>query len=688
MKIPNRKYFSLLCATTLLIHAFSGKTSGGSVQHSVDRRSLERFWLDIYNSTSCFQNGKPTPSSSHELLAKAQPDECYNGVGNPYLPGPPWTGGVPKVNQAYVFSLTKSGHDLWFGTVANPLCLAMSLLNMTGQKPTSFETACMVCEFEKSQYPTQLSPDLGDWRPPEIWLYDTQEKTLINKTPDDLLIFDTVGIRSAGTLGKIVLLGGLSLTKGINLFAFNAETKKYLGSTHLPIYSDIRKWLVANNILYTAVMNTTGGGSVLRWRGNLSNPFQFEVVGKLDNEGAELAYHEGRLFITTWPVLTQSIASISSSGLFMSPSIPPQGLTAAHANKWECVWTADNYEPDPITALSYAGGALASFDGYLWWGTFHVPFASTVAHLVYYNPQDLLSTFLGTYRPLTIFRGRHFDAGGGEIDLVYGLSRLPKYTPNNPFNPTSGGKWEIVPNAMGKEPLWGPSGFCNFFNNYTWSMAVYNNQLYIGTMDWSHLLDHVVQDLMKIFQMDYMQNEIQLPPRSYGADLFRIPDSDSPAIPEYIDGVGNYTNYGIRTMVADDALYLGMANPMNLLTDRNDTLPEGGWELIRLHQNPDHVDDEKILPQEYTLSQNYPNPFNPQTRIPYSLPTTCFVTMDVYDINGKLVRNLVAETKPAGSYQAVWNGDNNANEKVASGLYLYLMKTKSFTKSGKMLFLK
>lgn len=48
-------------------------------------------------------------------------------------------------------------------------------------------------------------------------------------------------------------------------------------------------------------------------------------------------------------------------------------------------------------------------------------------------------------------------------------------------------------------------------------------------------------------------------------------------------GLGNYLNYGIRNMVADGStLYLGMANPMNLRTDPDDDVPEGGWELIRL----------------------------------------------------------------------------------------------------------
>lgn len=50
-----------------------------------------------------------------------------------------------------------------------------------------------------------------------------------------------------------------------------------------------------------------------------------------------------------------------------------------------------------------------------------------------------------------------------------------------------------------------------------------------------------------------------------------------------MNGVGNYSSYGIRNMIGrEDGLYLGMANPMNLLTDPFDEKPEGGWELIRL----------------------------------------------------------------------------------------------------------
>jgi hypothetical protein len=68
-----------------------------------------------------------------------------------------------------------------------------------------------------------------------------------------------------------------------------------------------------------------------------------------------------------------------------------------------------------------------------------------------------------------------------------------------------------------------------------------------------------------------------------GADLFYFPFPDAPAFPESWGGIDNYTSYGVRNMVPmGGSVYAGMANPMNLLTDTTDNVPEGGWELIKL----------------------------------------------------------------------------------------------------------
>jgi hypothetical protein len=134
---------------------------------------------------------------------------------------------------------------------------------------------------------------------------------------------------------------------------------------------------------------------------------------------------------------------------------------------------------------------------------------------------------------------------------------------------------------MGVEPLWGASGIDNFCKNYTWTMRQYEGQLFVGTMDYSYLLEEGLPLLMVLFGLP-PDTVVPLPNGVNGADLYRFPEASAPAVAESSNGVDNPSPYGVRTMIADDALYLGMANPMNLLTDPVDDRPKGGWELLRL----------------------------------------------------------------------------------------------------------
>jgi hypothetical protein len=66
--------------------------------------------------------------------------------------------------------------------------------------------------------------------------------------------------------------------------------------------------------------------------------------------------------------------------------------------------------------------------------------------------------------------------------------------------------------------------------------------------------------------------------RFEGADLWSYTGDEQPAYPLTLTGAGNVANYGIRTMITvGEDLYLGSANPMNLLMGK----PKGGWELIK-----------------------------------------------------------------------------------------------------------
>jgi hypothetical protein len=94
------------------------------------------------------------------------------------------------------------------------------------------------------------------------------------------------------------------------------------------------------------------------------------------------------------------------------------------------------------------------------------------------------------------------------------------------------------------------------------------------------------------------------------------------------------------------------------------------------------------LPTTFAISQNYPNPFNPTTSIKYQLPQTADVTITIYNLLGQKVRTLVNDKKEPGYYEVEWNGLNDHDVQVATGLYIYRIKAADFVRSKKMLLLK
>ncbi len=83
------------------------------------------------------------------------------------------------------------------------------------------------------------------------------------------------------------------------------------------------------------------------------------------------------------------------------------------------------------------------------------------------------------------------------------------------------------------------------------------------------------------------------------------------------------------------------------------------------------------------LNQNYPNPFNPITNISYSLPRKSDVRLSIFNMKGQLVKELVNENKPAGSYTISLNASN-----MASGIYFYRLDTDTDRIIRKMVLMK
>jgi hypothetical protein len=138
--------------------------------------------------------------------------------------------------------------------------------------------------------------------------------------------------------------------------------------------------------------------------------------------------------------------------------------------------------------------------------------------------------------------------------------------------------------------------------------------------------------------------------------------------------IGDYEYDSCPAIDSDGTLYIGL--------HKSSTFPFHIQNLIAVKDSPTSVSDYYVL-NEYNLEQNYPNPFNPNTTIKYEIKNSGLVKLNVYNILGSKVAELVNEFKAVGYYSVEFNASN-----LPSGVYIYELQSSDFISSKKMILLK
>lgn len=181
-----------------------------------------------------------------------------------------------------------------------------------------------------------------------------------------------------------------------------------------------------------------------------------------------------------------------------------------------------------------------------------------------------------------------------------------------------------------------------------------------ATLSWinpSHSQDNLTYEVEISKSSNFSDSEVILSAKNYG-DV-----SDLSTNSEYFWRVRAKSN---------DGEYSNYSSIGNFKTDDNVTA----------------IENEKELPEEFSLVQNYPNPFNPTTTINYSLPQASYVTIKIYNMLGQEVNTLVNQDLRAGRHSVIWRGDDNYGNKIASGTYIYRITAGDFVQAKKMILLK
>lgn len=572
---------------------------------TVQTAQAQLTWNQVFN----YKPPPEAPTYARERLAKTLPDECFNGIGVDYPPMNPdgtCPAGIPKANQAYIWGMTQAGlndptfagDEIWFGTIANPLCTAPGGIFL----PTPVLTISWVCEYGESMLARRpvapLPAAAGDWRTPRSYSYNMKTHTLTDRTPTDQAYSAISGLRSAGSVGNMVFLAGPNFKSDVVFAAWDASTGAFKGSCRTTALDNIRQWITVNGVLYAGVGRRSGDGAILRWRGTVDQPFNgaaspsdycgFEVVGVLPDLPAYLANYDGkRMAATVWSDSQRDDGSsaakrtpaaapgdpggLYSAGVYIGPLFGSDGQYTADdaTSRWLKIWTPLQYEPDPVVAAVTAGGAVAFWKGWLWFGTIHNTIGAYQAHSLCSlpacygmpaNSNEQIDLLFNVSRAASLWRARLDENGRPEVQMLYGETALPAYVP---------GTKTFASKPTGWTPRYGASGMGNPFLTYAWAATAGTDDLLFGFYDYRYVFD---------VRLGLVQSTPPDPTRGYGADLWRFADPEAAATPEATVGFGNFANYGIRNMLRLDGgpnVIAGTANSMNLD-------PGGGWELWQL----------------------------------------------------------------------------------------------------------
>jgi archaellin len=133
----------------------------------------------------------------------------------------------------------------------------------------------------------------------------------------------------------------------------------------------------------------------------------------------------------------------------------------------------------------------------------------------------------------------------------------------------------------------------------------------------------------------------------------------------------------------NESFSVKLDNPVNAIIIKNEgiaTITDNDATAVNMFN--------RESPSDYELSQNYPNPFNPETTIHFQIGEGCEINLVIYNMEGKLIRHLISEHTNAGNYKLSWDGRDEKNQPVTSGVYLYQLNAGKFSEMKKMLLIK
>ena len=101
--------------------------------------------------------------------------------------------------------------------------------------------------------------------------------------------------------------------------------------------------------------------------------------------------------------------------------------------------------------------------------------------------------------------------------------------------------------------------------------------------------------------------------------------------------------------------------------------------IVSVDENNNSITENEI--------SNYPNPFTDKTYITFGINDNSKVTLEIFNLKGQLIKKLIDNELKSGTHKIIWKGEDNKNKSVPSGVYFYKLKTNSYQKTGKLVYI-
>ncbi len=414
---------------------------------------------------------------------------------------------------------------------------------------------------------------------------------------------------------------------------------------------------------------------------NVDNAGGLEIIvnKRLSGSGEVYVYNGSGTVITGWPKTINHVPASSSAVGDITGDGFPEIISESYSS---------------LFAWDRNGNQIAGF-----------PFSMPNSDVNSYSAPVLADVDGDNLREI-IF-GTHVLGGGGYVYILKNngtvLSGWPKGTGNWIYGPPAVGYIDgdnIIDIAVGDQVLSGsPADFVYAWNKNGSPLSGFpagplwaiNNQVSIGDIDNDNQMELIVDDNTQTGgRGKYLAFNHDGTPlagwdvNTSGSTFFSMPmlgDVNR-------DGILDIAGSGGNSSPASTNVYLW--NTGVTFTAAKIIIPM--WQYNSRH-NGVYGDNPLVgiqpvtgyIPKDFSLSQNYPNPFNPETKIKFSLPlrNSGITVLTVYDISGKLVKQLVNSQLSPGEYEIKFNAAG-----LASGIYFYELKAGDIKLVNKMVLVK